>query len=73
MGEGTWNSPTAHAPEGGVANDAGGRTLKSNGKVETSDRGGRAEIEAQVLSKFTTLKHHIKCPKTFENIKILHI
>ena len=54
MGEGTWNSPTAHAPEGGVSNDAGGRTPKSNVKVETSDRGGRAEIEAQVLSKFMT-------------------
>ncbi len=64
---GAQNSTTAHAREGGHSNDAGDRTPKSNSKVETLDRGGRAEIGIQVLQKFSTLKITLKSTKKGRN------
>ena len=61
------NSTTAHAREGAHPGGAGDRTPKSHGKVETSERGGRAEIGIQVLQKISTLQITIKPSKKSRN------
>ena len=60
QGGGAQNSTTTHAREGAHPGGAGDRTPVPNGKVETSDRGGRAEIGIEVLHKISTLKITLK-------------
>ena len=60
QGGGAQNSTTTHAREGAHPGGAGDRTPVPNGKVETSDRGGRAEIGIEVLNKISTLKITLK-------------
>ena len=63
QGGGAQNSTTTHAREGAHPGGAGDRTPVPNGKVETSDRGGRAEIGIEVLHKISTLENHHKATK----------
>ena len=62
------NSTTTHAREGPHPGGAGDRTPMPNGKVETSDRGGRAEIGIQVLRNFSILRNHHKTTKMMKKI-----